>query len=158
MHKQRNIFSKFFLVTCLVALLISFIHQNPKEQLAKLKRKIFKEAYDYRRKKTEKEYREELGRSTWTLLHIMAAKYSYAPTETEKKDVYDFIFLLAKVFPCLECKGHFYKMINEFPPVLDDHDSFVKWVCEIHNKVNVRLNKPVFDCRRHDERWDCGCS
>ncbi|KCZ80426.1 hypothetical protein H312_02150 [Anncaliia algerae PRA339] len=149
---------KYLLVTFLIALIAALLLSEPKEYLARFRRKLYNEAYDYRRKNTEREYRDELGRSTWALLHIMAAKYPEVPTETEKKDVNDFIFLLAKVFPCLECKVHFSRMLTHFPPILDNRDSFVKWICETHNRVNIRLNKPVFDCRRHNDKWDCGCN
>lgn len=27
----------------------------------------------------------------------------------------------------------------------------------MHNKVNERLNKPIFDCAHLDDEYDCGC-
>jgi hypothetical protein len=49
-------------------------------------------------------------------------------------------------------------MIQEFPPKLDSRDEFILWICESHNRVNLRLGKPTYDCSKHDERWDCGCN
>lgn len=31
------------------------------------------------------------------------------------------------------------------------------WLCHVHNLVNERLKKPVFDCAHLDDTYDCGC-
>ncbi len=31
------------------------------------------------------------------------------------------------------------------------------WLCSLHNLVNVRLDKPEFDCTTLDATYDCGC-
>ena len=31
------------------------------------------------------------------------------------------------------------------------------WLCAVHNHVNERLKKPVFDCAHLEENYDCGC-
>ena len=44
------------------------------------------------------------------------------------------------------------------PPKLDSHDELELWMCKAHNDVNLRLDKPEFDCRRTSLRWgnaDC---
>jgi FAD-linked sulfhydryl oxidase len=30
-------------------------------------------------------------------------------------------------------------------------------LCFVHNQVNERLKKPIFDCAHLDEEYDCGC-
>jgi hypothetical protein len=30
-------------------------------------------------------------------------------------------------------------------------------LCFVHNKVNERLEKPMFDCAHLDDEYDCGC-
>ena len=30
-------------------------------------------------------------------------------------------------------------------------------LCFVHNQVNERLQKPIFDCAHLDEEYDCGC-
>jgi FAD-linked sulfhydryl oxidase len=30
-------------------------------------------------------------------------------------------------------------------------------LCFVHNKVNERLGKPIFDCAHLDDEYDCGC-
>jgi FAD-linked sulfhydryl oxidase len=103
------------------------------------------------------EIREHLGRSTWTLLHTMAATFPGIPSEEHKKDVLKFIYLLSKLYPCGDCAQHFQKLLNDHPPKVSNHDEFAGWLCSAHNVVNKRLGKPIFDCSKVDERWECGC-
>jgi hypothetical protein len=44
-------------------------------------------------------------------------------------------------------------------PVLQvsSKEAVVQWMCQVHNLVNVRLDKPVFDCALARARWKCGC-
>lgn len=111
----------------------------------------------YAKPMTKLEIREQLGRSTWTLLHTMAAVYPGLPSEDHKKDTLKFIYLLSKLYPCGDCAQHFQKLIAGFPPKVGNHDEFAEWLCKAHNVVNGRLNKEQFDCKRVDERWECGC-
>jgi FAD-linked sulfhydryl oxidase len=65
------------------------------------------------------------------------------------------------LYPCRDCGEHFTKLLEEHPPE-NNNDSRVDTVlyaCVLHNKVNERLNKPIFDCQRAMEYWggDCGC-
>lgn len=107
---------------------------------------------------SDMELKERLGRSTWTLLHTMAARYPAFPTDEHKKDTLNFIMLLAKLYPCGDCAVHFQKLLKSFPPKVGSHDDFKNWMCNAHNIVNQRLGKPIFDCSTVDEVWKCGCS
>ena len=35
---------------------------------------------------------------------------------------------------------------------------FAHWLCQLHNKVNVKLGKPEFDCSQTYKRWRDGYS
>ncbi|KAM0673874.1 hypothetical protein GVAV_002712 [Gurleya vavrai] len=111
----------------------------------------------YSKPMTKLEIRENLGRSTWTLLHTLASVYPGIPSEQHKKDVLKFIYLLSKLYPCGDCAQHFQQLLKGFPPKIGNHDEFVEWLCKAHNVVNKRLKKEEFDCKRVEERWECGC-
>ncbi|KAE9550607.1 hypothetical protein FO519_006178 [Halicephalobus sp. NKZ332] len=92
--------------------------------------------------------KDELGRSTWNLLHTMAAYYPENPREQEKKDMKDTIHSMSKTYPCVHCAEDFREDLKQHPPVLDNKDSLSKWMCEMHNRVNVKIGKEVFDCTK----------
>lgn len=99
----------------------------------------------------------ELGRGTWALIHTIAAKYPPYAGREHQANIIQFIDLLTKLFPCEDCRGHFKKLVDGFPPKVSSREDFAAWACQAHNIVNRRLGKREFDCGRLDERWDCGC-
>lgn len=67
------------------------------------------------------------------------------------------------LFPCKECSSHFTEVLKANPiPKNLTRDGATLYTCQIHNVVNVRLNKEVFPCENAAEFWggkgDCGCS
>lgn len=99
---------------------------------------------------------QELGRSTWTFLHSVAATYPEAPTPTQQNDLKSFMGLFAKLYPCWVCAEDFQKYIKKEEPKVRSQDEFGNWLCEAHNEVNRKLGKPVFDCNFWKERWKDG--
>ncbi|PVU97252.1 hypothetical protein BB561_000667 [Smittium simulii] len=101
--------------------------------------------------------RAQLGQSTWYLLHVMASRYPVEPTETEKILVLGFIKYLSFLYPCGDCAVHFQQNLKKLPPNVDSRDAFEQWLCQIHNIVNKSLEKPIFDCKKVHDAYDCGC-
>ncbi|KAK5007664.1 hypothetical protein LTR28_004997 [Elasticomyces elasticus] len=100
---------------------------------------------------------EQLGRSSWTLLHTIAASYPEAPTPTQQSETRQFIQLFGKMYPCWVCADDFRSWMREGnEPRVSNRSEFGKWMCEAHNAVNVKLGKESFDCSRWDERWRTG--
>jgi len=50
------------------------------------------------------------GRSTWKLLHTIAATYSDKPSVEEQSNMQEFIKLIPKVYPCEICANDFNEM------------------------------------------------
>ena len=48
---------------------------------------------------------------------------------------------------------HFKTVIEKYPPEVADSVSFQEWMCKVHNAVNEKLGKEIFDCAKVDERW-----
>lgn len=145
------------LVLWVVATSYKFYRRSPLGQRVRVESRLGGDADYYIKPTTPELIRRELGRATWTFLHTVAAKYPAFPTREEQANALKLITLLTKLFPCSECRGHFTRLVEGFPPRVGSHEEFSIWMCEAHNIVNKRLNKPVFDCSRLDERWDCGC-
>lgn len=97
----------------------------------------------------------ELGRSSWTLLHCMAAWYPDQPTTQQKSRITNFFGALADFYPCPWCADDFQQNLEKTPVKADSRDDLCLWLCDQHNRVNKKLGKPLFDCNMKDldERW-----
>ncbi|KAL2911499.1 Flavin-linked sulfhydryl oxidase of the mitochondrial IMS [Polyrhizophydium stewartii] len=98
----------------------------------------------------------ELGASTWTFLHTMAAYYPEKPTPEDRQAMTSFIGALGRFYPCWYCASHFRDFTKANPPDLGSNLALSRWFCVAHNEVNERLGKPAFDCSRVLERWRTG--
>ncbi|RYP05005.1 hypothetical protein DL764_004080 [Monosporascus ibericus] len=99
----------------------------------------------------------ELGRASWKLLHTMMARFPEKPTEEDSLALKTYIQLFARLYPCGECAAHFRKLLAKYPPQVGSRNSAAGWACFVHNEVNQRLKKPMFDCTKIGDFYDCGC-
>src|SRR6187549_3326511 len=86
------------------------------------------------------------GKPLWEMFNCIAFSYSDTPTEEDKLDIINFFNSTKKILPCGECKQHFIKLLEEYPIEnnISNREQLLRWVNTVHNKVNVRLNKPEF--------------
>ncbi|KIL00880.1 hypothetical protein PAXRUDRAFT_128869, partial [Paxillus rubicundulus Ve08.2h10] len=99
----------------------------------------------------------ELGRATWKLLHTMTLRYPENPTQDERQALEAYMYLTSRLYPCGECASEFQELLKKFPPQTSSRRAASLWLCSVHNEVNDRLEKPLFDCSKLDETYDCGC-
>jgi FAD-linked sulfhydryl oxidase len=100
--------------------------------------------------------KDELGRSTWGMLHTMAAHYPDKPTDRQKVEIKQFFNILSRFYPCEYCSKDMQAEFKKDPPVADSQEKLSQWLCQFHNKVNLKLGKPQFDCSKVNERWRDG--
>lgn len=58
------------------------------------------------------------------------------------------------------CGHHFVDMLNKNPINATSRSDLMFYLCNLHNKVNIRLSKPEFNCTRDlytTYGGDCGC-
>eukprot|EP00667_Euglena_gracilis_P020401 EG_transcript_22093 len=87
---------------------------------------------------------EELGRSTWKLLHTMAERYPEVPSFQDQRMAQQFIESLSQLYPCEKCRLHFQENLRQFPPDVSSRAAFVDWAILLHNQVNQQLGKPLW--------------
>lgn len=102
--------------------------------------------------------KRELGHATWKFLHTMMARFPEKPTPDDQVALKTFITLFSRLYPCGECAGHFQKLIAKYPPQVSSRNAAAGWLCFAHNIVNERLKKPIFDCNKIGDFYDCGCA
>lgn len=99
---------------------------------------------------------DQIGRSSWTLLHSIAATYPEKPSDTKQRDLKQFLKLFGTFYPCWFCADDFNEYMVKKEPVVKTQEDFGRWLCDAHNEVNVKLGKPRFDCNLWKQRWKDG--
>ena len=89
--------------------------------------------------------RESLGQATWAFLHTMAAVYPEQPSEVEQQSARQLLEALGWLYPCAVCAQHFRVTLAAQPPRVGSRRELSEWLCEAHNSVNARLDKPQSD-------------
>ena len=51
----------------------------------------------------------------------------------------------------------FQAILAKYPPQVSSRDTASQWACAVHNIVNERLQKEIFDCGKIAEKYKCGC-
>lgn len=99
---------------------------------------------------------EKLGRSSWTLLHSIAAKYPSKPTDIQKQEMSQFMTIFSHVYPCWWCAKDFERFIKANSPKVSSRDELGRWLCDAHNEVNEKIGKEKFNCNLWKNRWKDG--
>ena len=87
----------------------------------------------------------------------MMARFPEKPSADDRLALKTYIQLFARLYPCGDCASHFQKLIAKYPPQTGSRNSAAGWACFVHNEVNKRLKKPLFDCNNIGDFYDCGC-
>jgi mitochondrial FAD-linked sulfhydryl oxidase len=102
--------------------------------------------------------REDLGSHSWVLLHSIAAYYPDSPSTEDRTRAKQFVEAIGHFYPCTHCAEAFREDLKTTPPKVESRADFSVWMCNMHNKVNAKLDKPTFPCdlATLDARWKTG--
>ncbi|WFC99964.1 thiol oxidase [Malassezia yamatoensis] len=104
---------------------------------------------------------EELGRSTWTFLHSAAAYFPEKPSKDQKASMQAVLDALPLIYPCSSCAEELRNEYKRQAPdsrqnAVQNGSALQKYLCLLHNEVNARLGKPLWNCddaQRLRHRW-----
>ncbi|KAF3916791.1 hypothetical protein ABW20_dc0108333 [Dactylellina cionopaga] len=54
--------------------------------------------------------------------------------------------------------SHFRLLLQKYPPQTSSRGAASQWGCVVHNAVNDRLGKEIFDCGTIADKYHCGCA
>ena len=93
------------------------------------------------------------GPPGWRFMHYVSLGYPEKPSDSEKQQYKAFYESLQHVLPCHTCAQNYKENLRTMPidDALGTRDSLVKWVIDIHNKVNVETGKKTLG---HQEALD----
>ncbi len=95
----------------------------------------------------------ELGNISWHLLHSFAASFPTKPSEEEKQQFKNLLISFTYLYPCLSCRRHFKEMLESNPIEVNSREQVSTYLCNLHNLVNQRIGKAVFDCNKILDYW-----
>ena len=87
------------------------------------------------------------GPHGWEFMHYVSFGYPDNPSNKDKNDYKTFYYSLQNILPCEKCSEN-YKLNLIHDPIdnhLDSRDSLIKWVIDIHNKVNKETGEKVLN-------------
>lgn len=73
--------------------------------------------------------------------------------KTSKKGLQVAVLLLRI---CISSVKIFVCRLAANPPVTNNNTQLSQWLCEMHNQVNKKLGKAMFDCSLIEQRWRSG--
>ncbi|KRX22651.1 FAD-linked sulfhydryl oxidase ALR [Trichinella nelsoni] len=89
--------------------------------------------------------KEELGRSTWGVLHSIAAYLPELLNSETQQDMRNLMRLFSLYYPCEYCAKDMREELAKNPPDVLSRRSFSQWLCRLHNSVNQKLVKLMND-------------
>ena len=85
------------------------------------------------------------GPHFWFILHLVSFNYPDTPSNADKENYKLFYDSIGNILPCPNCRKHYKNYLSRYPiyPNLDNRMDLIQWVIQIHNFVNIKLNKRV---------------
>ena len=87
--------------------------------------------------------KQTFSRTTWRLLHTIAAAYD-PQDDQDKRIARDFFVTVGQMHPCTICRRHWTREVEQSPPDVESKDALTTWLYTMHNRVNKRVGNRLF--------------
>jgi hypothetical protein len=90
----------------------------------------------------------QIGRALWVELHEYTQNYPDSPTESQQKYAAEWLGHWINRIPRFSkcgCRSSFDKWYAVYPAPFHSGTEFRRWAVIIHDRVNKKLNRPLFD-------------
>jgi hypothetical protein len=83
------------------------------------------------------------GPRQWCWYHSLSYNAPEKCNFKEQKVYMETVILMTKLLPCDKCYKHFDKMCHNKKISFNGKEEMINWFIDVHNQVNIRLEKPV---------------
>lgn len=98
------------------------------------------------------------GPSAWNFLHTLTFHYPDNPSVEEQRSIEKLFDSLQYLLPCNECRQHFILEMSRNPIDARSKTSVSVWLVDLHNRINLRLGKPIFSYSHAVSKYTSTCS
>lgn len=87
------------------------------------------------------------GPDAWNFLHAVTYASPSELSVSQQQSYANFFRHLGAVLPCSSCRTSYNAYLEKYPPATQTRRSMIRWLYDIHDLVNAKLNKksPSFD-------------
>ena len=95
------------------------------------------------------------GCESWSFLHNVTFNYPLKPTDQDKINFYRYFKYLGNVLPCSECRNHYNNILKyiDIKIFLSNRYGLIWWLFIIHNLINKRLKKQLYNFKDLIDRY-----
>ena len=98
--------------------------------------------------------KEVWGNNVWYLFHTIAHKIKETEFSNVKNDLVYLVNTISSNLPCPECSADASTLLNKVNfNNINNKEEFKKFLFNFHNHVNKKLNKPLFEYEKLDEKY-----
>ena len=98
------------------------------------------------------------GPAGWKFLHSLTFAYPNSPTLEQQRSADLFFSSMANLLPCDACQEHYREEIARHPADTRSQATLSAWLVDLHNRVNARLNKPIFSYAQAAQQYTSQCT
>lgn len=88
---------------------------------------------------------DQWGPNFWQTLHTLTFTYPNRPTARDRRIYYHTLRYIGLTLPCPVCRRDYLAYLKKYPPNLESRFTLSRYMVDLHNEVNRKLNKSVVD-------------